>query len=267
MGSEQAQAPFWPVILAIFFGSFLSSLSTFMMNIAMPVLMAEFDVPLATIQWGLTGFMLAFGAISPLAGYLGDRFTTRRVYLLSLAGFLAASALCAAAWDAPSLIAFRILQGLACGLIMPTAMTIIYQVMPPASIATALSLHTAAGMLAPAIGPTLAGWLIAQFTWQAVFLVNLPLGLFGILLAARGIPRYRMQAPRSLDLPGLFTSVAGSLALLMAFSLGPGGAGSRAGPWGLPPPAGSCWPSSSGGSCGPLSPCSICASSRTAPTR
>lgn len=119
MSPEQRAVPFWPVMAAIFFGSFLSSLASVSMNIATPVLMEAFHVELDVLQWVLTGFMLAFGAISPIAGYLGERFSYKTVYLVSLAGFVAASAVCALAWNAPSLIAFRVLQGVACALIIP----------------------------------------------------------------------------------------------------------------------------------------------------
>lgn len=115
---------------AIFVGSFLSVLSSSTITIAIPELQRHFGVDLSLLQWTLTGFMLAMGTSAPLTGYLGGRFSFKRVYVATLVGFILASVLCGVAWDAQSLVAFRLLQGAFCGAIMPVTMTLIYQLVP-----------------------------------------------------------------------------------------------------------------------------------------
>ncbi|MBP1995872.1 DHA2 family efflux MFS transporter permease subunit [Paenibacillus eucommiae] len=214
------QVQFWPVMIAIFIGSFVSILSISTINIAIPILTERFQADLNLMQWTITGFMLATGTIAPITGYLGERFSYKRLYLIALIGFTVASGLCAIAWDAPSLIAFRILQGVFSGLIMPATMTIIYQVIPRERQPVAISLWAVSAMLAPAIGPTFSGWLLQNWSWHWLFLMNIPIGLIAIGLVAWLIPFYRLKVPNSFDFLGLLTVMVSSLSLLVAFSQG-----------------------------------------------
>jgi EmrB/QacA subfamily drug resistance transporter len=217
---ELKPVKFWPVMIAIIIGSFISILSVSTINIAIPILTDHFHTSINTIQWTLTGFMLATGTIAPITGYLGERFSYKWLYILALFGFTVASALCAMAWNAPSLIAFRILQGAFSGIIMPTTMTIIYQVIPREKQPIAISLWSLCSMMAPAIGPTLSGWLLQNWSWNWLFLMNIPLGIVAILVVMKLIPYYRLQVPKSFDFPGLLTVMISSLSLLIALSLG-----------------------------------------------
>jgi EmrB/QacA subfamily drug resistance transporter len=214
------QVRFWPIMIAIFFGSFVSILSMSTMNIAIPILTDHFHSNLNAIQWTITGFMLASGTIAPITGYLGERFSYKRLYMFALIGFTLMSGLCALAWDAPSLIAFRILQGAFCGLILPATMTIIYQVIPRDKQPLAISLWSVSAMMAPAIGPTLSGWLLQNWSWHWLFIMNIPIGWVAIVFVARLSPYYRLAVPKSFDFPGLLTVVVSSLSLLVAFSEG-----------------------------------------------
>ncbi|MZQ82845.1 DHA2 family efflux MFS transporter permease subunit [Paenibacillus sp. 5J-6] len=214
------QVRFWPIMIAIFFGSFVSILSMSTINIAIPILSDHFHADLSKIQWTITGFMLASGTIAPITGYLGERFSYKRLYALSLVGFTVFSLLCAIAWDASSLIAFRIIQGAFSGLIMPATMTIVYQVIPRDKQPIAISLWSLSAMMAPAIGPTLSGWLLQNWSWHWLFLLNVPVGLIAIFLVLKLIPFYRLSVPKRFDAIGLITVVLGSLSLLVAFSQG-----------------------------------------------
>jgi EmrB/QacA subfamily drug resistance transporter len=211
---------FWPVMTAIFFGSFLTILSISMINIALPALMDDFDTSLSTIQWTLTGFMLSLGTIAPLTGYLGDKFGYKRVYLFAIIGFTLFSLLCGFAWSATSLIVFRIIQGMFSGLVLPATMTIIFQVIPRAKQPMAISLWALSAMLAPAFGPTISGWLIQYYSWKWLFFINVPIGLLAIVLIIFMIPHYRLSVAKSLDVVGLITVILSSAALLVALSQG-----------------------------------------------
>ncbi|MED4602625.1 DHA2 family efflux MFS transporter permease subunit [Paenibacillus validus] len=209
---------FWPVMIGIFFGSFLALLGMSTINVAIPVLMNEFQTDLGMVQWTLTGFMLSTGIISPITGYLGDRFSTKYLYVTALIGFTLTSGLCATAWNVESLIAFRVMQGVFSGMVMPATMTIIYQVIPRSKQAYAISMWSLAAMLAPALGPTLAGWLIQSFDWRWLFYINLPFGVLAVVVAVKMIPYYRLNTPKSFDLYGFITVIISSASLLVAFS-------------------------------------------------
>ncbi|MDY7232706.1 DHA2 family efflux MFS transporter permease subunit [Hyalangium rubrum] len=207
-------------MFALFIGSFMSVLSSSTITIAIPELQRHFGAELSLLQWTLTGFMLAMGTSAPLTGYLGGRFSFKWVYVASLVGFILTSVLCGVAWDARSLVAFRFLQGAFCGAIMPVTMTLIYQLVPRERQALAASLWSLASSLAPAFGPTFAGWLITLGNWRWLFFFNVPLGLAAVFLAVRTIPFYRLQVPKAFDLPGLLTVVIGTLSILIALSQG-----------------------------------------------
>lgn len=219
-GKQISKNHFWPIMIAIFFGTFVSVLSTTTINIAVPMLMDHFHTSLNTMQWMITGFMLATGVTAPLTGYLGGRFSYKRLYLCALIGFTMFSLLCAVAWGPTSLIVFRMLQGACSGLIMACTLTILFQVIPIERRAFAVSLWSLSAMVAPAIGPTFSGWLLQYASWHWLFLINVPVGVIAIILTQTLIPYYRINIPKSFDIPGVITVVLGSLSLLIAFSQG-----------------------------------------------
>jgi len=216
--SDSKEGPFWSIIFAVFFGNFMATLSTTTINVALPVFMDEFDASLNTVQWMMSGFMLATGVIAPVIGFMGDKLSYKRLYVFALSGFTLVSAVCLTAWNVESLITFRIIQGMFSGIIMPTTMTIIYQVIGKDKQPLAIGLWSVSAMLAPAFGPTIGGWLEEFFGWKALFAMNLPIGAAAIFAAQRFIPYYRLSKGLSLDLIGFFTVIAGTSSLLGAFS-------------------------------------------------
>jgi EmrB/QacA subfamily drug resistance transporter len=217
---ENEKTAFAPLMAVIFIGAFLATLSSSTINIVLPVLMKDFSSSLDIVKWTMTGFILAMGTVAPLTGFLGEKLSYKRLYILALIGFTTASLLCAISWNVYSLIAFRILQGCFSGLIAPSAMTIIYQIVPNKKQASALSIWSLASMLSPALGPTLGGWLIQNYNWQSIFIINLPLGILAVVMAVFLIPYYKSESTVNFDFPGLITCVAASLSLLIAFSEG-----------------------------------------------
>ncbi|NEW05654.1 DHA2 family efflux MFS transporter permease subunit [Paenibacillus sp. SYP-B3998] len=211
---------FWPVMIAIFIGSFLCVLASATINLALEILTTHFETTLSSVQWTLTGFMLAMGTTAPLVGYLGEKFSYKRLYLFSLFGFVLASALCAIAWSLSSLILFRVLQGGFSGLIIPATMTIIYQIIPKQKQPMAVAMWGLAAMLAPAFGPTISGWILQNLDWQWLFLINIPIGLIGIWFVVAYIPFYRLSIPKSFDIFGFLTVVLSSSSLLLALGQG-----------------------------------------------
>ena len=217
---DQKNIRFWPIMTAIFFGSFLSILGISTMNIALPILMKDFNTSLSVVQWSLTGFMLSVGTIAPLTGYLGNKFGYKQVYLYAMIGFVIFSLFCGLSWSAGSLITFRIMQGICTGLVLPSTMTIIFQMIPKEKQAFAVSIWGLSGMLAPAFGPTISGWLIEKLSWNWLFFINIPIGITAILFIIWMIPDYRIGIAKSLDKPGLILVVLSSTSLLVGLSQG-----------------------------------------------
>ena len=184
-------------------GSIMAILDTTVVNVAINHLTRDLDAPLSTIQWVVTGYMLALATVIPLTGWAAHRFGTKRLYMISLFLFIAGSVLCGFAWSAESLIAFRVLQGLGGGMIMPAGMTILTQAAGPQRIGRVMAIVGVPMLLGPIIGPILGGWLVDDISWRWIFFINLPIGIVALALALRILPKDEPSPTESLDVVGL----------------------------------------------------------------
>jgi NTE family protein len=184
-------------------GAFVAFLDTTIVNIAFPDISASFaGSGRDALSWVLDGYFVVIAALLVPAGGLADRFGHRRIFLLGVAGFTAASLLCAAAPSLALLIAFRVLQGVAAAMIAPASLAIVLDSFPAERRAAGVGLWGAAAAAAAAVGPTLGGALVELSDWRLVFLVNLPLGAAVLLLGRDRLPRPRKLDSRLPDLPG-----------------------------------------------------------------
>jgi EmrB/QacA subfamily drug resistance transporter len=202
------------IATVVVLGTIMSILDTTIVNIAINHLSADFDAPLPTIQWVATGYLLALATVIPLTGWAADRFGTKRLYMTSLALFLAGSALSGMAWSAHSLIAFRVLQGLGGGMIMPAGMTILTQAAGPERVGRIMSVVGAPMLLGPILGPVLGGWLVDDVSWRWIFYVNIPIGAVALVLAQRILKPDKPQPRHRLDALGLLLLSPGLAALV-----------------------------------------------------
>jgi EmrB/QacA subfamily drug resistance transporter len=147
--------------------------------------------------------MLAQAAVIPLAGWLSDRFGAKQVFLTAVALFTIGSALCATAQSAGMLITFRVLQGLGGGFVMPIAMAYTYRLSPPDKRGQVMGTMGIPILFAPALGPTLSGWLVQYADWRWIFLINVPVGIIAIFMGLRRLPLTPRQAAGALDVPGI----------------------------------------------------------------
>lgn len=219
---EPARGPAWGLSLfVVVIGAFMAILDSSIVNIAIPTIENVFGVDTQTAQWVVTIYILALGVVVPASAWLGERFGLKRVYIASLVVFTAGSALCGAAWSLGALTAFRVIQALGGGLIMPTTMSMVYRMVPRERIGTAMGFWGLALIVAPAIGPTLGGYLVEYVDWRLIFYVNVPIGIIGTLLALTAVPDFPRHPVGPLDWPGLLTAAGGLFGVLLALSEGP----------------------------------------------
>jgi EmrB/QacA subfamily drug resistance transporter len=201
-------------------GAFMSVLDTSITNVAIPRMQVDLNAAPDDVQWVVTGFTLALGIAVPLSGWLGDRIGLTRLYLISMLGFAGASALCGLAWDLPSMISFRVLQAVP-GAILPVAsLTLLFQVVPPAKIGSAMGIYGLGVVVAPAVGPVLGGYLVQYVDWRLIFFINVPIGIFGAVAAAVVFPRIKPTSWPRFDVWGFVAVGYGLFALLLACSEG-----------------------------------------------
>ncbi|ACT01435.1 MDR family MFS transporter [Paenibacillus sp. JDR-2] len=190
-------------LIAVIVGLFMVILDGTAMNVALSGFMKEFGKDLSVVQWTTTGYALAQAAVIPLAGWLSDRFGAKRIFLVSVGMFTFGSLLCAFAGNIEMLILFRIIQGLGGGMVMPIAFAIIYKLSPPEKVGSVMGMLGIPVLIAPALGPVVAGALIDYATWHWIFLINIPLGIIGIIAGMRTLPNIERQEVKSLDVPGI----------------------------------------------------------------
>jgi drug resistance transporter, EmrB/QacA subfamily len=208
----------WIVAMVVIFGIFMSILDSTIVNIAIPRLQTAFSSSLNNVQWVLTGYTLAQGVATPLTAFIADRIGTKRFYMLSLIGFIVGSACCGLAWSLPVLITFRIVQGASGAFLTPLAMTLLYREFPPNERGTAMGALGIPILLAPALGPTLGGYIVTFAGWQLIFYINVPIGIVGLLMAFFLLHESAINATIKFDLPGFITSALGLGLLLYGLS-------------------------------------------------
>jgi EmrB/QacA subfamily drug resistance transporter len=208
----------WQATLVIALSLLMAILDTTIVSVVLPQIATAFHTDYQTITWVGTGYFLANAAVIPIVGYLSDRIGSRTMFLIALALFTIGSGLCVIAPNAQFLIAFRILQGIGGGALVPVAMAIIFRLFGPMERAGAMVLLMVPLLLGPAFGPTLGGYLATSFSWNAIFTINLPIGVVAFILALlvlRGNTAEReangsdQPGTHGFDLLGLVLSMAG----------------------------------------------------------
>ena len=212
----------WVLAVAVL-GSGLAFLDGTVVNVALPEIGRDFDASTATLQWILNGYLLTLASLVLLGGSLGDRYGRRRVFVLGVALFTAASLLCAVAPTAELLVAARLIQGAGAALLTPGSLAMIESSFRPADRAQAIGAWSGLGGVATALGPLLGGYLVEAVSWRAIFLINLPIGLFVIAMARRHLPETRdPDASGRLDVAGATLAALGLGGLTYALIAGPG---------------------------------------------
>ena len=218
------------VLFTIVLGAMLVPLNSTMIAVALPHLIVDFDTDLSSAGWLVTGYLIAMASLQPVAGKLGDRLGRRTLLLAGLGWFGLSSLGAGLAPNLPILIAFRIQQAVAGALVFPNGIALLRATAPPGRLGRRLGLVMGALPLAAALGPLVAGVLLAFADWRAIFLVNLPLVVVPLVLGWRSLPRtVRMPATAGFDvLGGVLLSVF-LLATAWALNRGVSATGTTAG--------------------------------------
>jgi len=211
----------WLVAIAVIFGLFMAVLDTTVVNIALSKLQAVFGATLTDVQWIVTAYVLAQTVSIPLFGFLADRFGAKWIYILSLGLFTLASALCGLAWSVNSLTFFRVLQGLGGGALLPIGIALVYAVFPPNERGRSQAAIGIPVLLAPALGPTLGGYIVQNYSWRLIFYINVPIGIVGMFMCAMLLRRERFNQKARLDILGLTLSTLAFFVLVVSLSLRP----------------------------------------------
>ena len=230
----------WKVGSVAVLGSFLAQLDATVVNVSLSNLAVTLHSGLSAIQWVTSGYLLALALMLPLSGWMVDRIGARALYLWCFSAFTLSSALCGLAWSANSLIGFRILQGMSAGPLAPMAQMMMARA-AGRRMASVFGVAAMPILLAPLLGPVIAGAILQFASWRWLFLINLPFGVLALVLAVLFLPKEHEETkPRDLDLVGLallspglvlflygldhirdrigMVSLAGSILLVVTFS-------------------------------------------------
>ncbi len=211
----------WHIALLVtVIGGFMAILDSSIVNVAIPKIMSVFGMSTSQVQWIVTIYMLTLVIVVPTSAWIGDRIGYKRLYVLSLAVFTIGSALSGLAWSGGALIGFRVLQAIGGGMIMPVMTSMVYRMVPRNQIGSAMGILGVAIIVAPALGPTIGGYLVQYVDWRLIFYINVPIGVFGILAAERILPVFKRHPVGPFDTVGFLASAGGLFTLLYALSQG-----------------------------------------------
>jgi len=217
----EVQVGNWVVALLVtVIGGFMAILDSSIVNVAIPTIMSTFGMSTAQVEWIVTIYMLTLGVVVPTSAWIGDRIGYKRLYVLSLLVFTVGSALSGLSWSGGALIGFRVLQAIGGGMIMPVMTSMLYRMVPRNRVGSAMGIVGIAIIIAPALGPTIGGYLVQFVDWRLIFYINVPIGIFGVLAAERVLPVFKRHPVGPFDTVGFLASAGGLFMLLYALSEG-----------------------------------------------
>jgi EmrB/QacA subfamily drug resistance transporter len=221
MRSLQSMDYKWRAAVVVALGLFLSVLDSTIVSVALPAMRQTFHTDFNTITWVVSAYFLAQAAVIPITGYLSDRVGTRAIFLTAMGVFILGSALCALSGNEKVLIASRVVQGIGGGALFPTSFAIAYRAFPRDEWGRATAIIGVPVLLAPSLGPLIGGWLTSSFDWQAIFVINIPIGLLALAAGAAFLRRRaedagaeRIEPTGRFDIPGFILAIAGFTVLV-----------------------------------------------------
>ncbi|WP_165978142.1 DHA2 family efflux MFS transporter permease subunit [Actinomadura darangshiensis] len=206
-------------------GAFTTLLDTTIVNIALDRLSTRFGAPVAQAQWIVTGYLLAYVAVIPASGWISERFGARNAWLFAVGAFLAGSLLCGLAGSLPALVAFRVVQGIGGGMVIPITMSILAQAAGPDRLDRAMIPVAVPSLLGPVLGSVLGGVILQSADWRWLFFVNVPVCLAAVVLGSWLLPATAGRRGHRFDTAGFLLLTPGVVALAYGISRAPGHCG------------------------------------------
>ncbi len=207
------------ILSILVMGSFMTLLNQTLLNVAIPELAKVFDLEISTVQWLSTGFIMVNGIVIPITAYLIGKFSTRQLFMTAIGLFTLGTIVSAMAPSFTYLLVGRLLQAAGAGVIMPLVQTVIFSLFPPNKRGKAMGMIGIAMTFAPAIGPSLSGWILQHYSWRVLFYIVIPIGIINLMLAFFFLRNVTERSNPKFDLPGVITSTIGLGSLLYSFSM------------------------------------------------
>jgi len=204
-----------PITAALMLATLMNTLDSTIANVALPHIQGSVSAAQDQITWVLTSYIIAAAIMTPLSGWLALKIGRKRMFLMSIAGFIVASMLCGIATSLPEIVLFRLLQGIAGASMMPLSQTVMLDIYPPKQIPQVMAIWSSAVILGPILGPALGGWLTEYFSWRWVFYINLPIGI----LAFTGLYLYMENDKGGLERPFDFLGFGALITFIGAFQV------------------------------------------------
>ncbi|SUK59966.1 drug resistance transporter [Staphylococcus aureus] len=191
------------ILAALLFGMFIAILNQTLLNVALPKINTEFNISASTGQWLMTGFMLVNGILIPITAYLFNKYSYRKLFLVALVLFTIGSLICAISMNFPIMMVGRVLQAIGAGVLMPLGSIVIITIYPPEKRGAAMGTMGIAMILAPAIGPTLSGYIVQNYHWNVMFYGMFIIGIIAILVGFVWFKLYQYTTNPKADIPGI----------------------------------------------------------------
>src|SRR5947199_10185065 len=222
MADEHKHVNPWIIATSVMFATFMEVLDTTVVNVSLPHIAGSLSASIDEATWALTSYLVANAIILPMTGWLASMFGRKRLLMLSVVGFTAASFLCGLAPTLGTLIVFRILQGATGGCLQPLSQAVLLDAFPPHDRGKAMGFWGLGIVVAPILGPVVGGWLTENYSWRWVFYINIPVGIASIVMTKMFIfdPPYLRQESRKIDYWGIGMLAVGIGALQFVLDKG-----------------------------------------------
>src|SRR5438552_10567619 len=222
MAEEHRQINPWIIAISVMLATFMEVLDTSVVNVSLPHIAGSLSASIDEATWTVTSYLVANAIILPLTGWLASTFGRKRLLMLSVIGFTAASFLCGLAPTLGSLIFFRIVQGTTGGALQPLSQAVLLEAFAPEDRGKAMGFWALGIVVAPILGPVLGGWLTDNYSWRWVFYINIPVGIASIVMTKLYIfdPPYIRESLRKVDYWGIGMLAVGIGALQIVLDKG-----------------------------------------------
>ena len=199
---QALQPEFRLLVFLVSIGFFMQGLDTTIINTALPAIAKSLNENPLNMHSVVVAYVLSVAACIPLSGWLADRFGVRNTFFSAIVIFTLASLGCAFSANLNQLLLFRVVQGIGGALLLPVGRLAMLKIIPRTQFLAAMSLMSLAGLIGPLIGPTLGGWLVTYMSWHWIFLINLPMGILGVLVTFKAMPNVTESTVKKFDLTG-----------------------------------------------------------------